>query len=222
MLTQTLSGCALMPARRATRTTSPRPSLPRTRSRTASSCARCPPSSTSSTSSRSACVPPSCALSVLLGRRLTLEPALQIAMSPLSNNALFLAYERNPFPTFFRTGLNVSLSTDDPLQFHFTKVRAPARSSSELPLVDGRRADSRSLAACRSRSSRSTRSRPRSTSSRRPTCASSRATRASSPGSRWPSSGTGSGPSGTARERTATSSIRPTCPTCAPSTAMRP
>ncbi|GAA6002252.1 AMP deaminase [Rhodotorula paludigena] len=44
-----------------------------------------------------------------------------IAMSPLSNNALFLTYERNPFPNFFRTGLNVSLSTDDPLQFHFTK-----------------------------------------------------------------------------------------------------
>lgn len=44
-------------------------------------------------------------------------------MSPLSNNALFLTYERNPFPNFFRTGLNVSLSTDDPLQFHFTKVR---------------------------------------------------------------------------------------------------
>ncbi|KAG0227967.1 AMP deaminase [Mortierella sp. GBA43] len=44
-----------------------------------------------------------------------------IAMSPLSNNALFLDYERNPFPTFFHRGLNVSLSTDDPLQFHFTK-----------------------------------------------------------------------------------------------------
>ncbi|KAJ7916246.1 AMP deaminase [Mycena leptocephala] len=44
-----------------------------------------------------------------------------IAMSPLSNNALFLAYERNPFPDFFKRGLNVSLSTDDPLQFHFTK-----------------------------------------------------------------------------------------------------
>ena len=43
-------------------------------------------------------------------------------MSPLSNNALFLTYERNPLPDFFRTGLNVSLSTDDPLQFHFTKV----------------------------------------------------------------------------------------------------
>ena len=45
-----------------------------------------------------------------------------IAMSPLSNNALFLAYERNPLKEFFKTGLNVSLSTDDPLQFHFTKV----------------------------------------------------------------------------------------------------
>ncbi|KAF8799362.1 AMP deaminase [Phlegmacium glaucopus] len=44
-----------------------------------------------------------------------------IAMSPLSNNALFLTYERNPLLDFFKTGLNVSLSTDDPLQFHFTK-----------------------------------------------------------------------------------------------------
>jgi AMP deaminase len=44
-----------------------------------------------------------------------------IAMSPLSNNALFLDYERSPFPSFFHRGLNVSLSTDDPLQFHFTK-----------------------------------------------------------------------------------------------------
>jgi len=43
-------------------------------------------------------------------------------MSPLSNNALFLSYERNPFPDFFKIGLNVSLSTDDPLQMHFTKV----------------------------------------------------------------------------------------------------
>ena len=44
-----------------------------------------------------------------------------IAMSPLSNNALFLAYERNPFSKYFKRGLNVSLSTDDPLQFAFTK-----------------------------------------------------------------------------------------------------
>lgn len=44
-----------------------------------------------------------------------------IAMSPLSNNALFLAYDKNPFLSYFRRGLNVSLSTDDPLQFAFTK-----------------------------------------------------------------------------------------------------
>ncbi|KAI9848494.1 MAG: AMP deaminase [Thelocarpon superellum] len=44
-----------------------------------------------------------------------------IAMSPLSNNALFLAYERNPFLPYFKRGLSVSLSTDDPLQFAFTK-----------------------------------------------------------------------------------------------------
>lgn len=44
-----------------------------------------------------------------------------IAMSPLSNNALFLTYERNPFYQYFKRGLNVSLSTDDPLQFAFTK-----------------------------------------------------------------------------------------------------
>jgi AMP deaminase len=42
-------------------------------------------------------------------------------MSPLSNNSLFLDYSRNPFPVFFGRGLNVSLSTDDPLQFHYTK-----------------------------------------------------------------------------------------------------
>ncbi|KAK6534447.1 AMP deaminase [Arthrobotrys megalospora] len=44
-----------------------------------------------------------------------------IAMSPLSNNALFLAYDKNPFLQYFKRGLNVSLSTDDPLQFAFTK-----------------------------------------------------------------------------------------------------
>ncbi|KAI7846983.1 hypothetical protein BDC45DRAFT_38185 [Circinella umbellata] len=44
-----------------------------------------------------------------------------IAMAPLSNNALFLTYDRNPFNEFFQRGLRVSLSTDDPLQFHFTR-----------------------------------------------------------------------------------------------------
>lgn len=44
-----------------------------------------------------------------------------IAMSPLSNNKLFLDYNKNPFPKYFRQGLNVSLSTDDPLMLHYTK-----------------------------------------------------------------------------------------------------
>ncbi|KAG1712136.1 AMP deaminase 2 [Nymphon striatum] len=44
-----------------------------------------------------------------------------IAMSPLSNNSLFLNYHRNPLPEFLARGLCVSLSSDDPLQFHFTK-----------------------------------------------------------------------------------------------------
>ena len=43
-----------------------------------------------------------------------------MAMSPVSNNSLFMHYNDNPFDTFFRRGLNLSLSTDDPLQFHYT------------------------------------------------------------------------------------------------------
>ena len=44
-----------------------------------------------------------------------------ISMSPLSNNLLFVEYEKNPFPRFFNRGLNVTLSTDDPLMIHVTK-----------------------------------------------------------------------------------------------------
>ncbi|CAB4037521.1 AMP deaminase 2-like isoform X3 [Paramuricea clavata] len=64
------------------------------------------------------------------GLMLRKAPALQylyylnqigIAMSPLSNNALFLNYNQNPFPEFFAKGLNVTLSTDDPLIFHYTE-----------------------------------------------------------------------------------------------------
>ncbi|XP_065179539.1 AMP deaminase 2-like isoform X3 [Sycon ciliatum] len=44
-----------------------------------------------------------------------------VAMSPLSNNSLFLDYHRSPLPEFRARGLQVSLSTDDPLMFHFTK-----------------------------------------------------------------------------------------------------
>lgn len=71
-----------------------------------------------------------CCHSISHGLTLRKVPLLQyifyleqigIAMSPLSNNALFLSYERNPFIQYFKRGLNVSLSTDDPLQFAFTK-----------------------------------------------------------------------------------------------------
>eukprot|EP00930_Biecheleria_cincta_P002300 TRINITY_DN103315_c0_g1_i1.p1 TRINITY_DN103315_c0_g1~~TRINITY_DN103315_c0_g1_i1.p1 ORF type:complete len:722 (-),score=118.64 TRINITY_DN103315_c0_g1_i1:41-2164(-) len=64
------------------------------------------------------------------GVNLQHSPALQylylitqigISVSPLSNNALFLKVRDNPFPDFFHRGLNVSLSTDDPLMFHSTK-----------------------------------------------------------------------------------------------------
>ena len=63
------------------------------------------------------------------GINLRNDPSLQylyylaqigLAVSPLSNNALFLFYLNNPFADFFRRGLNVSLSTDDPLMFHQT------------------------------------------------------------------------------------------------------
>jgi len=71
-----------------------------------------------------------CCHSISHGLMLRKVPLLQyifyldqigIAMSPLSNNALFLAYDRNPFSKYFKRGLNVSLSTDDPLQIAFTK-----------------------------------------------------------------------------------------------------
>jgi len=43
-----------------------------------------------------------------------------ISVSPISNNALFLKMGDSPFPFFFMRGLNVTLSTDDPLMFHTT------------------------------------------------------------------------------------------------------
>jgi len=43
-----------------------------------------------------------------------------IALSPLSENNLFVEYDENPFVKFFRRGLNISLATDNPLFFHVT------------------------------------------------------------------------------------------------------
>ena len=67
-----------------------------------------------------------CQVSVLLYCHSTCTNSLHlyqigIAMSPLSNNSLFLNYNRSPLPDYLARGLNISLSTDDPLQFHFTK-----------------------------------------------------------------------------------------------------
>ncbi|KAK4534250.1 hypothetical protein CDCA_CDCA01G0275 [Cyanidium caldarium] len=44
-----------------------------------------------------------------------------LAMSPLSNNLLFVDYTKSPVPQFVARGLNVSLSTDDPMMFHFSR-----------------------------------------------------------------------------------------------------
>ncbi|KAJ1627458.1 hypothetical protein T492DRAFT_566890, partial [Pavlovales sp. CCMP2436] len=71
-----------------------------------------------------------CAHAINHGLLLRRSPALQylyyltqigIAMSPLSNNMLFCELARSPFPTYFVRGLNVCVSTDDPLMFHYTK-----------------------------------------------------------------------------------------------------
>ncbi|KAI5147680.1 uncharacterized protein NESG_00299 [Nematocida ausubeli] len=70
------------------------------------------------------------AKSIAHGVKLRKSPVLQylyylsqigISMSPLSNNSLFIEYRKNPFPLYFQRGLNVCLSTDDPLQFHYTR-----------------------------------------------------------------------------------------------------
>ncbi|CUG93558.1 AMP deaminase, putative [Bodo saltans] len=44
-----------------------------------------------------------------------------ITMSPLSNTSQASPYLENPFPHFFNRGLNVSLSTNEPLYYHFTR-----------------------------------------------------------------------------------------------------
>ena len=43
-----------------------------------------------------------------------------IAMSPISNNKLFCKYSDSPFRKYFERGMNVTLSTDDPLMLHHT------------------------------------------------------------------------------------------------------
>ena len=63
---------------------------------------------------------------------LVLPEQIGIAISPLSSNAFFLTYERNPLPDLFKASLNVSLSTDDPLQFTKACRFTPAVESQKL------------------------------------------------------------------------------------------
>lgn len=44
-----------------------------------------------------------------------------LSLSPLSNNKILIKFSKNPLAKFFSKGLNISLSTDDPLSTHLTK-----------------------------------------------------------------------------------------------------
>eukprot|EP00551_Chaetoceros_affinis_P007281 CAMPEP_0203674202 /NCGR_PEP_ID=MMETSP0090-20130426/15255_1 /ASSEMBLY_ACC=CAM_ASM_001088 /TAXON_ID=426623 /ORGANISM="Chaetoceros affinis, Strain CCMP159" /LENGTH=840 /DNA_ID=CAMNT_0050540011 /DNA_START=163 /DNA_END=2682 /DNA_ORIENTATION=- len=64
-----------------------------------------------------------------------------LSLSPLSNNFLFKKIRENPFPKLFKRGLNVTLSTDDPLLFHMSddallEEYAVARASFDLSMTD--------------------------------------------------------------------------------------
>jgi len=44
-----------------------------------------------------------------------------IALSPLAEDSIYCKLEKNPLVEYFKQGLNVSLSTDNPLQIHITE-----------------------------------------------------------------------------------------------------
>jgi AMP deaminase len=64
-----------------------------------------------------------------------------LSTSPLSNNFLFRKISDSPFLKFFRRGLNITLSTDDPLLFHMSddpllEEYSVARATFELSMTD--------------------------------------------------------------------------------------
>jgi len=64
-----------------------------------------------------------------------------LSCSPLSNNFLFRKIGKSPFLKFFRRGLNVTLSTDDPLLFHMSddpllEEYSVARATFDLSMTD--------------------------------------------------------------------------------------
>ena len=71
-----------------------------------------------------------CAASVNHGIKLSDSAVLQylfyvdqvgLSLSPISNHFLFRKAKDSPFPKFFKRGLNVTLSTDDPMLFHLSE-----------------------------------------------------------------------------------------------------
>jgi len=64
-----------------------------------------------------------------------------LSCSPLSNNFLFRKIADSPFVKFFRRGLNITLSTDDPLLFHLSddallEEYSVARATFDLSMTD--------------------------------------------------------------------------------------
>jgi AMP deaminase len=64
-----------------------------------------------------------------------------LSTSPLSNNFLFRKMADSPFLKFFRRGLNITLSTDDPLLFHMSddpllEEYSVARATFDLSMTD--------------------------------------------------------------------------------------
>lgn len=64
-----------------------------------------------------------------------------LSCAPLSNNFLFRKIGESPFVKFFRRGLNVTLSTDDPLLFHMSddpllEEYSVARATFDLSMTD--------------------------------------------------------------------------------------
>ena len=64
-----------------------------------------------------------------------------LSISPISNHFLFLKARNSPFPKFFKRGLNVTLSTDDPMLFHLSEDAlleeyTHARTAYDLSMLD--------------------------------------------------------------------------------------
>jgi AMP deaminase len=91
-----------------------------------------------------------CAASINHGIRLSDSAVLQylyyldqvgLSISPISNHFLFLKARKSPFPQFFKRGLNVTLSTDDPMLFHLSEdplleEYTTARTAYDLSMLD--------------------------------------------------------------------------------------